>query len=99
MKEFVKKNLDIILIVIGAVIGVVGNLIGWALHRPLTFSLYSAILLPFTIGPLVAGLILLGERFRKTNPGRRMAIRYAAASLGLIMFFVNVVWLIGWIFG
>lgn len=99
MKELMKKNIDVILIAIGVIAAVVGNLIGWALHIPLTFSLYSAILLLFTIGVLATGLILLGERIRKTNPGRRMAIRYSVAFIGLIMIFIDIAWFVGGIFG
>ncbi len=99
MKEFIKKNIDLILIITGAVVAVVGNLIGFALGLPLTFSVYSAILLFVTIGIIEAGLFLLGERYKVTNPSRRMKIRYAAAFVGLIMFFIAVAWLFGGIFG
>lgn len=99
MKDFIKKNIDFILIAIGVVVAVVGNLIGWALRVPLTFSLYSAVLLLFEIGILAAGLILLGERFAKTNPERRMAIRYSVAFIGLIMIFIDIAWFVGGIFG
>ncbi len=99
MKEFIKKHIDIILIITGVVVAVVGNVIAWALGIPRTYSLHAAILLFFTIGLLVAGLLLFSDRLRKTKPRLRMAIRYIAVFFGLIMTFVDIAWLVTGILG
>ena len=95
MKEFIKKHIDKILIITGVVVAVGGNVIAWALNLPRTYSLYAAILLLFTIGFLVAGLLLFSDKLRKTKPRLRMAIRYIAVFFGLIMTFVAIAWLVG----
>ena len=99
MKEFIKKHIDKILIIAGATVSVVGNLIAWGLGIPRTFSLYSAILLLFTIGFLAVGLVLFSERFRKAKPNLRKAIRYFVAFFGLIMLFIDIAWFVGGIWG
>ena len=99
MKEFIKKHIDLILIITGVVVSVVGNLIGWALGIPLTFSLYAAILLFFTIGFIAVGLVLFSERFYKTKPNLRKAIRYLVSFFGLIMLFIDIAWFVGGIWG
>lgn len=99
MKEFLHKNIDKILIIAGVVVSVAGNLIAWAAGIPRTFSLYSAILLFFTIALLVAGLIFFSDKLRKTKPRLRMAIRYIVVFFALIMIFVDITWFVAGIFG
>ncbi|MBT3320603.1 MAG: hypothetical protein HN389_12660 [Clostridia bacterium] len=92
MKEFIKKHIDRILIITGVVVAVVGNVVGWALGIPLTFSLYAAILLLFTIGFIGVGLIFLSNRIKAGRPKLSKAIRYLVVFFGLIMLFVDIAW-------
>jgi uncharacterized membrane protein len=90
MKEFIKKHIDIILIIAGVVVAVVGNVIAWAVGIPHTFSLYAAILLLFAIGFIATGLILMSNRIKADKPKPSKAIRYVVAFFGLIMVFVDI---------
>ena len=93
MRAYIKKHLDIVLIAAGVVVAVVGNVVGWALDIPLTFSVYAAIFLLFTIGLIGAGLILLSDRIKASKPKLSKVIRYLVVFLGLIMVFVTIAWL------